>query len=83
MNRETRLHPHSLEIHHTFGAHDRHGDIIFDATGSEETFDLWTDRCTGLDRDNYSSSDETEIHLNEDEARELHLALTIWLEART
>ena len=71
-----------LEITHKFGRHDDHGDVTLDADDHLGGFRIWMDQCTGYDRDNYKSYDECEILLNEEEARELHLTLTIWLEGR-
>jgi hypothetical protein len=56
------------------------GDISFDAEADVDSFNLWLAEYRGRDRDNYDYSHEAEIKLDREEATELLLALTVWLE---
>jgi hypothetical protein len=83
--RDLRQHDNWLEIQH-HRAVDRSataGDTTFEFTAELDTFKVSGSEYRGRDRDNYDYSHETEIDLNEEEARELHLLLTVWLEQRT
>lgn len=71
-----------LEITHKFGNHEGQGDTTMTASAHEDSFNLDLSRHLGRDRDNYDHSADAEIDLNEEEARDLHLLLHIWLERR-
>lgn len=80
MDRKLQWFGDDLQIDHSFGGHENHGDITFTATPMDEHFNLDLSRCTGRDRDIYDSSDDAEIDLNREEAAELLLLLTTWME---
>lgn len=80
--RVTRLYSAGIEIDHRFGREDGYDDITLDVDSYEDTFGIGLVRSIGRDRDNYHASHHGEIKLNADEAREVYLALHVWLEQR-
>jgi hypothetical protein len=60
-----------------------YGDTSFDFSADSETFGIDGSTYRGRDQHNHDSYDNCEIALNEDEARELLLLLTVWLEQRS
>ncbi len=94
MNRLTNLLAGGLRITHGAGeilANEngyayipaQEGDTTLTITGGENGFEISLCRRKCNDRDNYPDWALAEITLNEDEAREVLLALTVWLEQRT
>lgn len=59
------------------------GDVTFTVSAGDEFFNFALSEDRGRDRDNYPDSANVEIDLNEEEAREVLLTLTVWLENRT
>lgn len=80
--RKLNRYKRGIEIEHRFGVNEDYGDFTLDAEGYDDSFGLYFDRCKGLNRDNYRASADGEIKLNTDEARELLLLLTVWLEGQ-
>ncbi len=74
--------PNGFSLSHEFGYDERLHDTDLDAYGEDNHFALDLSRCTGRDRDNYDSYADADIELNDEEAKELLLALTVWLESR-
>lgn len=69
-----------IEISHRFGANEDYGDITLDAEALHDSFEIDFDRCSGRDRDNYRASHHGALKLNVEEAQELLLLLSMWVE---
>lgn len=72
-----------VEITHKFGEQENYGDTTLDFTANEKDFEISMSQCKGRDRDNYAYHHESDIKLNEEEARDLYLLLHMWLEQRS
>lgn len=82
VKRTIHYYPDSIGIEHDEGRSDNYGRTVLDVAGNKDDLAIWLYENKGYDRDNYQDSWEVEMSLNEDEARELLLFLTVWLEDR-